>query len=486
MFGLGRYDEAEDVFSAGLKFDANNQALKKGLEDVKVTKMSYSPNESSNPFASVFQGDVLSKLAGNPQTAPFLSDSDFMKKVMDLQRNPQLLNQYMSDPRMMQVIAVLLGINVEASSQPQKPEAEPQPEEPMDEVEETAVEIEQTPEEIEESQRRANAKSEKENGNQFYKKKDFENALSCYSKAWELDDTNITFLTNKAAVLFEQGDFEKCIEICQQAVERGRELRTDFKIIAKAYARLGNAYVKLDNIDEAIKFYNKSLSEHRTADILTKLKDCEKVKETRTKLAYQDPAKAEEARNQGNELFKNGKFAEAVSFYTEAIKRAETDPRGYSNRAACYAKLMAISEALKDNEKAIELDPTFVKAYIRKAAIQVTMKEFAKSIQTCEDALNVDAEHHAGKFRAEIETQKQKATMAMYGRGEGDENLSQEERAKRGMQDPKVQEIMADPVMRQILEQMSTDPAAAREHLSNPMIREKIQVLAAAGIIGLR
>jgi stress-induced-phosphoprotein 1 len=61
-----------------------------------------------------------------------------------------------------------------------------------------------------------------------------------------------------------------------------------------------------------------------------------------------------------------------------------------------------------------------------------------------------------------------------------------DERAKRAMNDPKVQEILSDPVMRQILEQMSTDPAAARDHMKNPMIREKIQVLAAAGVIGLR
>ena len=40
--------------------------------------------------------------------------------------------------------------------------------------------------------------SEKELGNQAYKKRDFETALAHYDKAYELDNTNITFLTNKA------------------------------------------------------------------------------------------------------------------------------------------------------------------------------------------------------------------------------------------------------------------------------------------------
>lgn len=39
---------------------------------------------------------------------------------------------------------------------------------------------------------------EKELGNQAYKQRQFEEALTHYDKAWELDNTNITFLTNKA------------------------------------------------------------------------------------------------------------------------------------------------------------------------------------------------------------------------------------------------------------------------------------------------
>lgn len=44
--------------------------------------------------------------------------------------------------------------------------------------------------------------AEKELGNQAYKKKQFEEALSHYEKAWSLDDTNISILTNKAGMCF--------------------------------------------------------------------------------------------------------------------------------------------------------------------------------------------------------------------------------------------------------------------------------------------
>lgn len=223
--------------------------------------------------------------------------------------------------------------------------------------------------------------------------------------------------------------------------------------------------------------------------MLGKLRDTEKLKEQKDREAYQNPELAEESRNKGNTLFKEGKYADAIPCYTEAIKRAEKDPRGYSNRSACYAKLMALPEALKDAEKAIELDSTFIKGYVRKAAAQIAMREYTKAMQTCDSAVSIDTEHHNGKSRHEIEQLKNQAMMAMYGggaAGNADENMSQEERAKNAMRDPKVQEILADPVMRQLLEQMSTNPAAAKDHLQNPMIREKIQILANAGIIGFR
>ena len=67
----------------------------------------------------------------------------------------------------------------------------------------------------------------------------------------------------RAAVHFEMGDYEACIKDCDKAVERGRELRLDYKLIGKALARKGNALVKLDRLEEAVEVYHKALTEHR-------------------------------------------------------------------------------------------------------------------------------------------------------------------------------------------------------------------------------
>lgn len=48
------------------------------------------------------------------------------------------------------------------------------------------------------------------------------------------------------AVYFEQKEYEKCIAECEKGIEVGRENRADFKFIAKAFQRIGNAYKKLE------------------------------------------------------------------------------------------------------------------------------------------------------------------------------------------------------------------------------------------------
>jgi stress-induced-phosphoprotein 1 len=111
----------------------------------------------------------------------------------------------------------------------------------------------------------------------------------------------------------------------------------------------------------AIRFFEKALAEHRTPDILNKLKDVERAKAAADRTAYIDPALSAVAREEGNRLFKEGDFAGAVKSYTESIKRDPSDARGYNNRALAYTKLVALPEALKDAEEAISVDPSFGK-----------------------------------------------------------------------------------------------------------------------------
>ncbi|XP_074330076.1 hsp70-Hsp90 organizing protein 3-like [Apium graveolens] len=132
-----------------------------------------------------------------------------------------------------------------------------------------------------------------------------------------------------AAVYLEMGKFEECIKDCDKAVERGRELRLDFKMIAKALTRNGVALVKMakcsKDYEPAIETFQKALTEHRNPDTLKKLNDAEKVKKDLEQQEYFDPKIADEEREKGNEFFKQQKYPEAIKQYTESLKRNPKD-----------------------------------------------------------------------------------------------------------------------------------------------------------------
>ena len=84
--------------------------------------------------------------------------------------------------------------------------------------------------------------------------------------------TAFSGLPCRAAVQFEMSSYDDCIATCNSAVERGRELRADYKQVAKALTRKGNALVKKGDLEGAIEVYHKALTEHRYAQHL----DCSK------------------------------------------------------------------------------------------------------------------------------------------------------------------------------------------------------------------
>jgi len=314
-----------------------------------------------------------------------------------------------------------------------------------------------------------NAKNE---GNDCYKRREFAEALKHYDRAIELDPNDMTYYTNKAAVRFEQKDYENCIKDCEKAIEIGRENRADFKIIAKAYSRMANAYHKSGDLTNAKNYYQKSSAEHRTPETLKKLSEIEKVLKEKERSAYLNPEIALEQKTLGNEKFAKGEYPEAIKHYTEAIKRNPEDAKLFSNRAACYQKLAEFNLALKDCEECIRLDPNFVKGHIRKGYALLALKEYNRAQTAFQKAMEIDENNQEAieGFRKCVLTS----------------NSNPEDVRKRAMADPEVQQILSDPAMRLILEQMQTDPKALQEHLKNPEIQSKIYKLIESGLIAIR
>ncbi|XP_034173674.1 stress-induced phosphoprotein 1 [Osmia lignaria lignaria] len=454
---LGKLDASIKAYEIGLQLDPNNAQLKNSLAEVRAQKQA----AAANPFNA---SDLFVKLANDPRTKGYLQDPEYLKILQELRTNPQALAMKLQDTRVLTTLSVLLGMNTDMgepmeTDPPEPPKPKPEPPKPQKKEEDNLP-----PEKKE-------ALNEKQLGNEAYKKKNFEEALQHYNKAVELDPTEIIYLLNIAAVYFEQKEYDKCIEQCNKAIEVGRENRADFKLIAKAFTRIGHAYKKMGNWKQAKVYYEKSMSEHRTPEIKTLLSDIDKIIKEEERKAYIDPVKAEEEKELGNQKYKDGDYPAAIKHYTEAVKRNPDDPKYYSNRAACYTKLAAFDLGLKDCEKCVEIDPKFIKGWIRKGKILQGMQQQGKALTAYQKALELDPSNSEA-----LEGYRSCAVSV---------SSNPEEVRKRAMADPEVQSILRDPAMRLILEQMQSDPRALQDHLKNPDIAAKLQKLLESGLIAI-
>ena len=78
-------------------------------------------------------------------------------------------------------------------------------------------------------------------------------------------------------------------------------------------------------------------------------------------------AAAEAKKNEGNTLFKAGKFSEAIAKYNEATEIDPSMHTAFSNCAACHEKLGNFKAMEEASAACINADPNFIKGYFRLA-----------------------------------------------------------------------------------------------------------------------
>ncbi|CAF2386234.1 unnamed protein product [Rotaria sp. Silwood2] len=467
---LKRYDEAINVYEEGLKIDSNNQQLLTDLETARKD----AAKSSANGLSFFSDPQFMNQLLTNPKARELLKDPEtamLMKMMQEQPNNTSIL----TNPKLLKLIGTVLGIDIGTGND--NDTTMENDTNPTTTKKETNTSTSSKPSKTTNTNKNLTseqnqAEEEKEKGNEAYKKKDFEIALNHYNKATEIDPKNMTYYTNRAAVYFEQKQWDDCIKECEKAIDIGRENKADYKLIAKAYARMGNVKAQEKNYEDAIKYFNHSLSEHRNPDILKRKQEIEKIFKEQETLAYVDPEVAEQEKTKGNEFFQKADYPNALKHYTEAIKRNPSDAKLYSNRAACYTKLMEFRLALKDSDEGIKIDPAFIKCYLRKGHALVAMKDLGQAMAAFGKALEIDP-----NCQEAIEGYRQCSVRS---------SDDPEEVRKRAAADPEIQQILSDPGMRLILEQMQNEPQALRDHLRNPAIAQKIQKLIDSGIIGIR
>ncbi|KAF8654671.1 hypothetical protein AX16_003488 [Volvariella volvacea WC 439] len=108
-------------------------------------------------------------------------------------------------------------------------------------------------------------------------------------------------------------------------------------------------------------------------------------------------AQAEKVKEQGNVVFKAGKYNEAIGLYTQAIELNQLEPSYLTNRAAAYMALKRFRPALDDCTVAanLQLSSPSPKTLVRLARCHLALGSSAAALKTISSVLDIEPKNSA-------------------------------------------------------------------------------------------
>ncbi|MCO5575486.1 hypothetical protein L7F22_029287 [Adiantum nelumboides] len=137
-------------------------------------------------------------------------------------------------------------------------------------------------------------------------------------------------------------------------------------------------------------------------------------------------------RTTGNELFKAGRFFEALAVYAEGLESDPTNAVLLCNRAACRSKLGQWEKAVEDCDAALRVQPNYTKALMRRANCWTKLERWDDALQDYEHLrrkMPEDREVARGLFDVQVAMKKLQGedTHKMKFGGDVEEVLSDEQ-----------------------------------------------------------
>ncbi|KAJ6731664.1 TETRATRICOPEPTIDE REPEAT PROTEIN 1 [Salix purpurea] len=155
-----------------------------------------------------------------------------------------------------------------------------------------------------------------------------------------------------------------------------------------------------DKEEEQEENVNKEISSKNTTEDQPK-QDTQKDDE----LIQRGIEEANEAKLEGNRLFGNGQYEEALLQYDVALQVSPPDVPSsaelrsicHSNRGVCFLKLGKFEDTIKECSKALALNPSYMKALVRRGEAHEKLENFEEAIADLKKILEVDPSNDQAK-----------------------------------------------------------------------------------------
>jgi len=208
---------------------------------------------------------------------------------------------------------------------------------------------------------------------QAYAAGDFRKALWCLDKALEVANYSITIKTSRAECLAFLGRYAEASETANSV------LQIDNMNADAIYVR-GLCLYYEDNVERAFSHF---------AQVLRFAPDHVRAKEI-----YKKAKSLKSKKEEGNTAFKAGNLEEAYKLYSEALLidpcNRSTNAKLHFNRATVAAKQKKMDECISDCDKALDLDPGYTKALLRRAKCYMESEQFEEAVRDYEKVLKSD------------------------------------------------------------------------------------------------
>lgn len=467
-------EELLECYQAGLEHCPNDQKIRQGLQSAM----------QRSGKGLINQQALMSAMMDPEIRDWYENDADFKQKIDTCVGgfpNQQQLMSWLQDTKFMKFMQKSTGFGGEMKRdevpEQKKDPTKQKPKKPEPKKEPTPPPL--SPEEQAEADRKAKAEAVKKEGNEFYKKKDFDKAIEKYKEAQEIAPEVPAYLLNQAAAMMMQGDLDGCEEMCKEAIKVSREHLCDYTWDAKAYNRLATVAEKRGDLEAAVQHLESSLQEVGDKKVRSRLKRMKQSLQKKKAADLLNPEEALEFKAKADDAFRAGKWKEAIDLYAESIKRNPKDPKVYNNRSTALCKVMGWDAALDDVAKAIVLDPNWVKPYLRKAKIEQALQVYHKALKTLKIAEQAVGEEDMSKVkqaRTELQIAIQRANMNPD---------ATQVRQQRALQDPEIMAILQDPVIDGLLKRVKGGDASAlrKAMMDDKTVADKMDLLFAAGIV---
>ena len=226
----------------------------------------------------------------------------------------------------------------------------------------------------------------------------------------------------------------------------------------------------------------------------------------------QTTPESEKLKSQGNEAMKSRDYPTAIKLYTSALDICPTNPIYLSNRAAAYSSTQNYTAAASDAELAVAADPKYAKAWSRLGAARFALGDLKSSVDAYEQAIEVEGNGGSDLTRKGLETAKRKLEE-QEAAGEGVEEPDVDDAAAAttrggegagGMPDlsslagmfggggaggggggmPDIGQLLQNPMMAQMAQNIMKDPAQLQAMMQNPQIKAMAEKFGLGGGAG--